>query len=139
MKKNRQKRAVRADPAWYYLCGLPIPDDIVSPAHPLFGTVDHTIPRSRSGPDTLHNRGPAHRLCNQEKGNRMINPEAFAAELRQKIVPLLESRGRKVNRRVRAAATRRVIMEWPSWAPTHRQLTKKFELQRWADDGGRVV
>jgi hypothetical protein len=138
MMKNRQ-RAVRANPAWCYLCGLSIPDDIVSPSHPLFGTIDHTIPRSRSGPDALHNRAPAHRLCNQEKGNRMIDPEAFASGLHRKIIPFLESRGRKVKGKEQAAAIRRVVEGWPSWAPTYRQQTKKFELQRWADDGGSVV
>ena len=43
MKRKRQ-RGLRLNPAWCYLCGLPIPRDIVSPTHPLFGTVDHTIP-----------------------------------------------------------------------------------------------
>ena len=86
----------------------------------------------------LDNRAPAHRLCNQQKGDRIIDPERFAAELRVKIVPLLRSVGRTVNRGAQAAAIRRVVEQWPVWALTFRQHTKRFELQRWEDDGGSV-
>ena len=102
MKKKRQ-RGVRSNPAWCSLCGFPIPRNLVSPTHPLWGTVDHTIPRSRGGPDTLYNRAPVHLLCNKTKANRII----YAPER-------------------------------CSWALTFSQ-DKKFELQRWEDDGGSVV
>ena len=136
--KNARQRAVRADPSRCYLCGLSIPDEIVSPSHPLFGTVDHTIPSSRNGPDALYNRAPAHGLCNIEKGDRMINPEEFAAELRRRIVPLLEALGRRVKRRDQAAAIRRVVHECPTWASTYSQEAKCTAIHRWADDGGAV-
>ncbi len=138
MKRKRQ-RGLRLNPAWCYLCGLPIPRDIVSPTHPLFGTVDHTIPRSRGGPDALYNRAPVHLLCNQAKGDRIIyDPERYAEELAKKVIPLLQSMRRNVSRGDRATAIRRVVEEWPSWALTFRQ-DKKFELQRWEDDGGSVI
>lgn len=139
MRKKRQ-RGLRLNPAWCYLCGLPIPLNIVSSKHPLFGTIDHTIPRSRGGPDALHNRAPVHLLCNRTKGNRIIDdPERFAAELAEKVIPLLKAMRRNVGRRGRAAAIRRVVEEWPSWALTYRQHTKRFDLQRWEDDGGSAV
>ncbi|HJZ97448.1 MAG TPA: hypothetical protein VKE70_13155 [Candidatus Solibacter sp.] len=62
MKRERQP-ALAGDPSWCYLCGLPIPSEIVSHAHPLFETVDHLIATSRNGRDALFNRAPAHRIC----------------------------------------------------------------------------
>lgn len=35
-------------------------------------TADHIIPRSRDGPDTLANLRPAHKRCNQRRGNRTL-------------------------------------------------------------------
>jgi HNH endonuclease len=129
---------MRADPRWCSLCGLAIPQEIVSPSHPLFGTIDHTIARSNKGPDSVFNRAPAHRICNKLKGNRMIDPEAFAAERHRDIVPLLESLGRKIRSRDRAAAIRRVVEGWPAWAPSYKKEADRIQLQRWIDDGGRV-
>lgn len=40
--------------------------------------VDHTIPLARGGPDILENKQPAHRRCNELKGNKL--PEELAAE-----------------------------------------------------------
>jgi hypothetical protein len=77
-------------------------------------------------------------LCNQEKSDTLIDPEEFAAELHLKIVPLLKSRGLRVKRPHQTAAIRRVVEEWSFWSPAYMQLTMKFELLRWADDGGRV-
>jgi 5-methylcytosine-specific restriction endonuclease McrA len=75
-----RRRVVSDNPYWCYLCGLPIPAEIVSPSHPLFETVDHVIPVSRNDRDMVRNRAPAHRVCNLAKGNGMIDPEVFAAE-----------------------------------------------------------
>ena len=121
----RPLRKGDASPSWCYLCGLPIPDDIVSNSHPLFGTVDHIIPRSRNGRDSAANRAPAHRLCNEAKGDRTINPEEFSAEVRPRIATLLKSIGRRVTqRRVRDAA-RRVVRSWPAWAPTWQEVLSR--------------
>ena len=137
LRKKSRKRLVGSNPAWCYLCGLPIPDEIASPRHPLFGTVDHIIPRSRNGTDALYNRAPAHRLCNARKGNSMIHPEEFALELRRIVLPLLESLGRKVTERVMRAAIRRVLQTWPAWAPTCRREAGRVAIQRWEDEGGK--
>lgn len=32
-------------------------------------SLDHIVPRSRGGSDYLHNMQPAHRKCNEQKGN----------------------------------------------------------------------
>lgn len=37
-------------------------------------SVDHLIPRSRGGADTLDNLRPAHLSCNQRKGARLPPP-----------------------------------------------------------------
>ena len=85
----------------------------------------------------MYNRAPVHQVCNRAKGNRIIrDPGRFAAELSQKVVPLLQSMRRQVTRGDRAAAIRRVVEEWPEWALTFRQHLEVFELQRWEDDGG---
>lgn len=121
MTKARRKRVVGSNPSWCYLCGLPIPVGIASSRHPLYGTVDHVIPVSRNGTDALHNRLPAHRLCNEQKGNHMIHPEEFAIELRARVLPLLESVGCSVTARMQRAAVRRVPEAWPDWAPICRR------------------
>ena len=58
-----------------HICELPIPLSVVSPKHPLFGTIDHVIPRARGGADTDDNRMPAHRYCNCRKGADALTPE----------------------------------------------------------------
>src|SRR5258708_6773521 len=132
MRKKSRKRVVGSNPAWCYLCGLPIPDDIASSRHPLFGTVDHVIPRSRNGADALNNRLPAHRLCNQQKGDHMVHREEFALELCGRVLPLLESVGCKVTQRMQRAAIRRVLGAWPVWAPvSRREPTCRAEECRW--------
>lgn len=42
-----------------YLCGRPGAD-----------TVDHVVPRQHGGSNSLDNLRPAHRYCNQARGNR---------------------------------------------------------------------
>jgi HNH endonuclease len=137
---RREGGSVRSDqsPSRCYLCGLPIPNEIVSPSHPLFGTIDHIIPRSRNGPEATFNRVPAHRLCNSRKGDQVIDPEQFAIERHQEIVPLLESFGRKVRSKGKRSAIQRVLEGWPAWAPRHMKEVGNISLQRWADDGGAV-
>lgn len=139
MRKKPRKRVVGLNPAWCYLCGLPIPDEIASPRHPLFGTVDHIIPLSRNGANTLRNLAPAHRLCNEQKGNHMIHPEEFAIELRGRVLPLLESLGCSVSQRVQRAAVRRALQAWPVWAPVCRREATGVALRRWEDDGGSII
>lgn len=42
-------------------------------------TLDHIIPRSRGGSDKLHNMQPAHKHCNELKGNKVSPDEIQAA------------------------------------------------------------
>ena len=97
-KSKSKNGAVGRDPSLCYLCGLAIPDQVVSRSHPLFGTVDHVIASSRGGTDAIWNRAPAHLVCNREKGNGLINPEEFAASMHATIVPLLARLGHPVTR-----------------------------------------
>ena len=59
------------------LCGRAI--DYELPAgHPLSFEVDEIVPVSRGGdPLSLENTQPAHRICNQRKGNKMQGDEAL--------------------------------------------------------------
>jgi len=38
--------------------------------HPMSYVVDHVIPLSRGGADTIDNKQPTHRTCNRAKGTR---------------------------------------------------------------------
>ena len=139
-KKSRvRKRMIGRDPSLCHLCGLVIPTKVVSPTHALFGTIDHVIARSRHGSDAVYNRAPAHRICNARKANGVINPEQFAAELHRLVAPLLERLGYTVSAAARRRAIRRVVQGWPLWVPTWRTETQRIALQRWEDDGGRVL
>jgi 5-methylcytosine-specific restriction endonuclease McrA len=53
-----------------YLCTRPIRDD-VGYLHPLALTIDHVVPVSGGGQDSLDNLRPTHRQCNLEKGDRL--------------------------------------------------------------------
>jgi 5-methylcytosine-specific restriction endonuclease McrA len=136
--RNQRRRAIVRDPSHCYLCGLFIPTKIVSSVHPLFGTVDHVVARSRNGADAFYNRYPAHRVCNRSKGDRLINPEEFALEIHRRVVPLLERLGYTVTPAARRRAIGQVVHWWPSWAPILRHGTNQVALQRWEDDGGAV-
>lgn len=58
-----------------YLCGGWIPDDIVNPHHPLFGTREHVVPVARGGRDIYQNILPAHFVCNQLKADSDVTPD----------------------------------------------------------------
>lgn len=56
------------------LCGRPI-DYSLPPGNPMAYELDEIVPVSRGGsPFDPSNVQPAHRLCNQQKGNRLGNP-----------------------------------------------------------------
>jgi len=126
------------NPSLCYLCGLPIPPEVVSSLHPLFGTVDHIIARKRRGSDAIYNRAPAHRICNIRKGHVIVHPEEFATELQAIVVPLLERLGHKISSKARKRGIRRVLSGWPEWAPRSKRETHRAALERWEDDGGAL-
>lgn len=122
--------SVCANPYWCVLCGLPIPHDIVSKTHPLAGTVEHLRPRSRGGDNILANRFPAHRLCNEAKGNASRWTTDDIGAVRQKVVPLLKKYG------VPIKAKPPMTMLVP-FQPT--KVRYNHPIQRWEDDGGAIV
>lgn len=85
MKAKRKQERKRLYPVGVvcHICGLPIPEWLVDCCHPLFGTIDHLVPRSHGGPDIGANRAPAHKLCNSRRGTAEID-ERLRAELRSK-------------------------------------------------------
>ena len=71
-RRNRIRERWKAigDPC--ALCGLEI-DYSLPPGHPMSFEVDEKVPVSRGGdPLDFENTQPSHRICNQKKGNRMV-------------------------------------------------------------------
>jgi len=65
------EQLVRRDGAVCYLCDEVI--DLTIPRNqPLGATVDHVMPRSRGGHDTLDNVKLAHWICNLRKSDKLI-------------------------------------------------------------------
>jgi 5-methylcytosine-specific restriction endonuclease McrA len=52
-----------------YLCTRPILYDTTS-MHPAALTLDHVVPVTQGGRDVEENLRPAHRACNEDKGER---------------------------------------------------------------------
>ena len=50
-----------------HLCGLPIVQSL-SRTDPMGATIDHVVPLSKGGDDSLHNVKTAHWACNRSKG-----------------------------------------------------------------------
>lgn len=71
-----------------HICGLPIPPD-APPGTPLAFELDELVPVSRGGsPIDPANVAPAHRCCNQWRGNKsMPRVEAVRSEVRARFGP----------------------------------------------------
>lgn len=67
--------AYKANRTCCHICGLFIPPNIVDRKDPLFGTIDHVIPKSLGGLDIAENREPSHKHCNWEKGQGEVTDE----------------------------------------------------------------
>lgn len=79
-RRTRLRERVRAQGLPCALCGAPI-DYSLPAGHPMSYELDEIVPVSRGGdPLDAGNVQPAHRLCNQRKGNRMPS-DARAAKL----------------------------------------------------------
>ncbi|MBM3910474.1 MAG: HNH endonuclease [Thaumarchaeota archaeon] len=59
-----------------YLCQKPI-DFTVARTEPKGFQVEHVIPISKNGPDTLENVRPSHAACNWSKGNKIIQGQVL--------------------------------------------------------------
>lgn len=55
------------------ICGQPINYSLPH-LDPMSYVVDHVIPLSKGGTDTLNNKQPAHRACNRTKSDRLDQP-----------------------------------------------------------------
>lgn len=123
-------QSVNSHPGYCFLCGLRIPNSIVSPTHPLFGTIDHLVPLSRGGRNSADNRYPAHAVCNWRKGagdHCYRRGKGF-----QKLVcTLLEKlEGGPVSKKSKDRAILRLMSAWNVY---------DWLVDRWEDDGGAVI
>ena len=78
--RDRHRRAIARGKPPCAICGNPIDYD----AHhhdPLSFTVDHIIPWSKGGADTLDNKQPAHRGCNRAKSDKVPGSEAVGGRV----------------------------------------------------------
>lgn len=77
-RRTKLRRRVADEGAPCHLCGKPI--DYTLPAgHPMSFELDEIIPVSRGGdPLARENVAPAHRICNQRRGNKMLGGGAVA-------------------------------------------------------------
>lgn len=112
------------------ICGLRIPNYIVSSSHPLFGTIDHVIPLSRGGKDKAANRKPAHKMCNKMKGNTLQPTEEQIRNMRGNVRVLLIRLGEPVTEKHMRLAEIRIHGRYTGYVP--------ITILRWADDGGAL-
>lgn len=114
-RKTKHGNAVSGSAEWCHICGLPIPPRTMSTHHALFMTVDHVLPLSLKGADTLRNRRAAHSLCNRQKSNLKLSQMGKDCRDRLAVVVLAALRefdGESVPKRVRAlAALRRLEVD----------------------------
>lgn len=71
-RRDALRRRVAAEGAPCHLCGKPI-DYSLPAGHPMSFELDEIVPVSKGGdPFARDNVAPAHRTCNQRRGNRPI-------------------------------------------------------------------
>lgn len=69
--RNNIRKQLRLEQRPCALCGLPIDYTLKTP-HPMSFEVDEIVPVSLGGdPCDINNCQPAHRICNQRKGNKI--------------------------------------------------------------------
>ena len=72
-QRDRDRQRIRRTRPACHICGQPI--DYTAPhLDPGAYVVDHLIPLAKGGPDTLANKGAAHRSCNRAKGAKDYAP-----------------------------------------------------------------
>lgn len=133
-------KAMLGKARWCAICGLRIPETIVSPEHPLFGTVDHVVPKSKGGTNAVANRRPAHRWCNGFKADRLSINNGMIGVAHAHIGGLLARLGSKPPTKTELKQARIAVpINLPTKGyvpPIDRHL---FSFQRWEDDGGPSV
>lgn len=128
------KQTVCDNTRWCSICGLRIPDSIVSPEHPLFGTVDHVIPKAKGGLNVLANRRAAHRMCNWHKGVKTVLDYSFVCWLQSKAEIQLRKIGAKTGPVQVRNARARIGLRKPAPPPQEPR-----HVMRWEDEGGAVA
>lgn len=71
--RDRHREIIRRTGAGCHICGEPI-DYTLPYLDPRAYVVDHIVPLSKGGPDTLANKAAAHRECNSKKRSRLVAP-----------------------------------------------------------------
>jgi hypothetical protein len=90
----RQLRELYGDDCW--LCLRPIDFRRDGQRDRMRATRDHVIPLARGGPDSPENLRPAHKWCNERRGNREgMELVRFMAGLRSGEPPCQEERPRR--------------------------------------------
>lgn len=132
MRKGLRKQFIDRI-GWCHICGLPIPEDILDSRHPLFGTIDHVIPRSAGGSNSTENRAPAHQVCNRMKSGRPVS-DIVRKNCRGNVRHMLQEAGVAIP--VEEVLVARTGMQ-PT-APFSRMHPNSpyFYRTRWEDDGG---
>lgn len=90
-RQKNSKIAISSSPDWCSICGFVIPKEIVNKHHNLVFTVDHKIPMSKGGQNTVSNRKASHRFCNMTKSDCININELTKQTLRMSVMILLES------------------------------------------------
>lgn len=72
--RDRHRKTIARDQPPCGICGDPI-DYTLPSDEPLAFVVDHIIPYSISGDDSLANKQAAHRVCNGIKNDAMPDPD----------------------------------------------------------------
>lgn len=70
--RDRHRAAIRRLRPPCALCHHDIDYSLRSP-HPMSFVVDHIIPLALGGTDELENKQPAHRVCNERKGAKLLD------------------------------------------------------------------
>lgn len=77
-RRDKLRRQVAAEGLPCHLCGLPI-DYSLPAGDPMSYELDEIVPVSKGGdPFSRENVAPAHRICNQKRGNRNLAPSGVA-------------------------------------------------------------
>ena len=80
-RRTELRRWLRAQGLPCHICGMPI-DYSLPPGDPMSFEVDEIVPVSRGGsPLDRDNVAPAHRLCNQRRGNKPVDAPARSRDL----------------------------------------------------------
>lgn len=88
--KNRAK--ILATQSVCGICGQPVDVSIRDPRNPMAPTIDHIIPIAKGGhPSALDNLQLAHRWCNRQKSDKLIDRKKYmgatASEIRNDDLP----------------------------------------------------